>query len=221
LGDFERPRPSVIHEDVLPAVGEFAAEYRGEPVSDFPYTDHERELRDRSWALLMPQLERQLFLRWVAEMRRTRIFSVADTVPNRANYVEKLLSEDFRSSTARFARLEMDIRNDRTRFPGFIAAANAVAEYDRVRARSLERTPDLTSEERENAIGRIEENRLLVWTVQRSMRERADIYRYALERLVIQTPDDAAIGAERELLALETDLGMLGPVPAQFAVYGK
>lgn len=221
LGDFERPRPSVLHEDVFPAVGEIAAGLRGEPTSGFPYTDHERELRDRSWALLMPQLERQLFLRWLAEMRRTRIISVERTVPNRSNYVGKLLSEDFRSSGARFARLEMDIRNDRLRFPGFIAAANAVADYDRVRERSLGRTADLTLKERENAIGRIEENRLLIWTVQKSMRERADIYRYALERLVIQTPDDAAIGAERELLALETDLGIIGPPPPQFAVYGK
>jgi hypothetical protein len=221
LGDFERPRPSVLHDDVFPGIGEIAAKHRGEPVSDFPYTDYERELRDRSWSLLMPQLERQLFQRWVSEMRRTRIISVEKTVPDRANYAEKLLSEDFRSSGARFARLEMDIRNDRTRFPEFIAAANAVADYDRVRERSLARTPDLTLEERENAAGRIEENRLLIWTVQKSMRERAGIYRYALERLVIQTPDDAAIGAERELVALETDLGVLGPPPAQFAVYGK
>jgi hypothetical protein len=221
LGDFERPRPSVVHEEVLPFFGKMGAKYRHEPVSDFRYTDYERELRDRSWSLLMPQLERQFFDRWVAEMRRTRIISVEKTVPKREHYVEKLLSEDFRSSGARFARLEMDIRNDRARFPLFVSVANMVADYDRVRERSLARTADLTPEERANALGRVEENRLLVWTVQKSMRERAVIYRYALERLVIETPDDAAIGAERELLAFETEIGVLGPPPQQFAVYGK
>jgi len=221
LGDFERPRPSVIHEDVLPFLGKQAAKHRGEPVSDFRYTDYERELRDRSWSLLMPQLERQFFNRWLAEMRRTRLISVEKTVPERGKYVEKLLSQDFRSSGARFARLEMDIRDDRARFPLFVEVANLVADYDRVRERSLARTMDLTAEERANALGRVEENRLLIWTVQKSMRERAGIYRYALERLVIETPDDAAIGAERELLALEAELGVLGPPPQQFAVYGK
>jgi hypothetical protein len=169
----------------------------------------------------MPQLERQYLERWTAEMRRTRIISVAKTIPEREDYVRELLSHDFRSSGARFARLEMDIRNDRERFPPFIAVANKVANYDRVRERSLGLTPDLNAEERENAFGRIEENKLLVWTVQNSMRERAGIYRYALQRLVVQTPDDAAIGAERELLAFETELGVLEPPPAEFAVYGK
>lgn len=158
---------------------------------------------------------------WLAEMRRTRIISVADTVPRRDNYVKKLLSQDYRSSGARFARLEMDIRNDRALYPHFIAVANTVAEYDRVRLRSLERTPDLTREEAEDAYGRVEENRLLVWTVQKSMRERADIYRFALQRLVIETPDDAAIGAEQELTAFEIEIGVLPPPPPQYAVYGK
>jgi hypothetical protein len=115
----------------------------------------------------------------------------------------------------------MDIHDDRERYPLFVAVANTVADYDRVRERSLERTTDLTAEEQADAIGRVEENKLLVWTVQKSMRERAGIYRYALERLVIETPDNAAIGAEHELLALETDLGVLGPPPQQFAIYGK
>jgi hypothetical protein len=220
-GDFERPRPSVFNDDFLPIVGSVAAGVRDEPRSDFEYTDAERQLRSRSWALLMPQQQDQHFQRWLAEMRRTRMISVEKTVPSRSDYVKELLSQNYRSSGARFARLEMDIRNDRVRFPPFITIANTVAEYDRVRERSMNRTADLTPEERENALGRIEENKLLIWTVQKSMRERAGIYRYALERLVIETPDDAAIGAEHELLALETDLGALGPPPGQFAVTGK
>lgn len=197
-------------------VGRVAADMRKEPTSDFDYTGPETELRSRSWALLMPQQQQQYFQRWLAEMRRTRMISVEGTVPSRTDYVRELLSQNYRSSDARFARLEMDIRNDRVRFPEFMGVANTVADYDRVRERSMNRTSDLTPEERQNAIGRIEENKLLIEAVQQSMRERAGIYRYALERLVIETPGDAAIGAEDELLALERDLGMQGAQTAQY-----
>jgi hypothetical protein len=222
MGDFERPKPAVLSDDVLPFAGKLAAKHRKEPVSEFRYTDHEREMRDRAWALLMPQLEKQFFMGWLAEIRRTRILTVEKTVPKRGDYVRELLTADFRSSGARFARLEMDIENDRARYPGFVTAANEVATFDRVRERSLSEMPDASAEERQNSLARIEENRWLVYAVQTSMRERADIYRYAFQRLMIETPDASAVGAERALLALESDIGLLPPaeMPMQL-VYGK
>jgi hypothetical protein len=222
MGDFERPKPSVLSDDVLPFAGELASKYRKEPRSDFPYTDHEREMRDRAWALLMPQLDKQFFMGWLAEIRRTRILTVEKSVPKRDDYVRELLTEDFRSSGARFARLEMDIENDRARYPGFVETANTVASFDRVRERSLEETADASVEERQKTYGRIEENRWLVYAVQTSMRERTDIYRYAFQRLMMQTPDATAVGAERALLALERDIGLRGlpEMPAKIA-YGK
>lgn len=222
MGDFERPKPSVLSDDVLPFAGELASKYRKEPRSDFPYTDHEREMRDRAWALLMPQLDKQFFMGWLAELRRTRILTVEKSVPKRDDYVRELLTEDFRSSGARFARLEMDIENDRARYPGFVEAANTVASFDRVRERSLEEVADASVEERQKTYGRIEENRWLVYAVQTSMRERTEIYRYAFQRLMMQTPDATAVGAERALLALERDIGLRGlpEMPAKIA-YGK
>ncbi|BCJ90275.1 hypothetical protein IZ6_10100 [Terrihabitans soli] len=212
MGDFERPKPSVLSDDVLPFGGELASKYRKEPRSKFPFTDNERELRDRAWSLLMPQLEKQFFMGWLAEIRRTRILTVEKTVPKRGDYVRELLTEDFRSSGARFARLEMDIQNDRVRYPLFVQSANVVASFDRVRERSLAEVPDASDEEVQSALARIEENRWLVYAVQTSMRERVDIYRYAFQRLMMQTPDATAVGAERALLALEADIGVL---PAQ------
>jgi hypothetical protein len=222
MGDFERPAPSVLSDDLLPAAGRVAADlYRKEPVSDFRYTDHERELRDRAWSLLMPQLEKQFFMNWLAELRRTRLLTVEKSVPKRGDYVRELLSKDFRSSGARFSRLEMDIQNDRARYPGFVETANTVAAFDRVRERSLGEMPDASAEERQNAFARIEENRWLVYAVQTSMRERAGIYRYAFQRLMIETPDATAVGAERALLALERDIGLLPSDMPTKLVYGK
>lgn len=223
LGDFERPTHSVLSDDILPAVGRVAAgDYRKEPISDFRLTDHERELRDRAWALLMPQLEKQFFMGWLAELRRTRIMKIEESAPKRGDYVRELLSDNYRSSGTRFARLEMDIQNDRARYPAFVESANTVAAFDRVRERSLAEMPDATTEETQNAYGRIEENRLVVYAVQTSMRERADIYRFAFQRLMIETPDASAVGAERALLALEQDIGVLPfGMPQKITVYGK
>jgi HD superfamily phosphohydrolase len=222
MGDFERPKPSVLSDDVLPFAGELASKYRKEPRSQYPFTDQERELRDRAWALLMPQLSQQFFMGWLAEIRRTRILTVEKTVPKRDDYLRELITDDYRSSSGRFARLEMDIQNDRTRYPGFVQTANVVASYDRVRERSLEEVTDASAEERDSTLARIEENRWLVYAVQTSMRERADIYRYTFQRLMMQTPDAAAVGAERALLALERDIGVRGlpEMPAKIA-YGK
>lgn len=223
LGDFERPAPSVLSDDIMPRAGKLAAGWhRKEPVSDFRLTDHERELRDRAWSLLMPALEKQFFMNWLAELRRTRMMTVEKTVPKRNDYVRELLSKNFRSSGARFARLEMDIQNDRARYPLFVDVANTVASFDRVRERSLAEVPDASAEEIQNAYGRIEENRLVVYAVQTSMRERADTYRYAFQRLMIETPDATAVGAERALMALENDIGVLPfGMPQKLAVHGK
>jgi hypothetical protein len=222
MGDFERPKPSVLSDDVLPFAGELASKYRKEPRSNFPYTDNERELRDRAWALLMPQLDKQFFMGWLAEIRRTRILTVEKSVPKRDDYVRELLTEDFRSSGARVGRRGMVNQKDRARYPGFVETANTVASFDRVRERSLDEVDDASVEERQSAYARIEENRWLVYAVQTSMRERAGIYRYAFQRLMMQTPDATAVGAERALLALEHDIGLRGApeMPAKIA-YGK
>ncbi|MDN3719741.1 hypothetical protein QW131_12595 [Roseibium salinum] len=41
-GDFGRAKPSVIHDDLMPAVGNEAARLRGDPVSKFNYTNDEK-----------------------------------------------------------------------------------------------------------------------------------------------------------------------------------
>jgi hypothetical protein len=225
LGDFDRPQPSTVNDQILPFAGKLAARHRGEPTSFYRYTDHERELRNRSWSLLMPNLPQQYFERWIAEMRRTRLMSPEKTVPDRADYVEHLLSKNYDSSGSRYLKLMSDVDANRYQIREFISVANRVAVDDRVRERALERALNVTEEERQEAIGRIWENRLLVWLVQETVRDKAAMYRYALERLLIATPDAQAALAESALVALEGDLGLLVAVrPERFAVgpvYGK
>ena len=48
-----------------------------------------------------------------------------------------------------------------------------------------------------NAIGRMQENTLIVQWVQQCLEQRISSYRWALERLVIQAPDNIAADADR------------------------
>ncbi len=144
MGDFDRPQPSTVNDEIMPFAGKLAARHRGEPTSFYRYTDAEQELRNRSWSLLMPTLPQQYFERWVAEMRRTRLMSPAETVPDRADYVEHLLSEDYSSSSARYLKLMTDIDANRYQIREFISVANRVAVDDRVRERALEWASNVT-----------------------------------------------------------------------------
>ena len=55
----------------------------------------------------------------------------------------------------------------------------------------------MSPRERADAIARMEENSLIVQWVQQCLERRISSYRWALERLVIQGPDNIAADADR------------------------
>lgn len=67
--------------------------------------------------------------------------------------------------------------------------------------------------ERENAVARIEENGLMIAWTKESFEDRLAAYRYALDRLILETPDRAsmevadAIDAYADVLATLRPLG--------------
>ncbi|HUG62203.1 MAG TPA: hypothetical protein VMP03_10170, partial [Methylomirabilota bacterium] len=78
-GDFDRARPSALHDDVLPAIGRFSAETkRNEPVSRFNLTDDERELRDRAFAFTRAPHLGDWWLDTLVEGQRTRVLPILD-----------------------------------------------------------------------------------------------------------------------------------------------
>lgn len=211
-GDLGRQQPSVVHDALMPAAGRHLAYARGEPASFYRWTDDERLMRDLAWGIVMPPLDAQRLERTLVELRRTRILPADRVRIDKASYVETLLSTDYRSSVARYARLKEDIDADVTRIEPFFVAAARVVEDDRVRARAAERVPELRPDERENVDARIDENRLLIAWARESLDERIVAYRYALDRLVIETPDRAAIEVETALAVLERVLASLRPL---------
>lgn len=211
-GDFGRPAPSVVNDTLLPAVGGLAARGRGEPVSSYRLTDDEIEMRDLAWGVVMPPLSEQALERTLVKLARTRVLPVDRVRVEKESYVRTLIATSDRSSGARYARLRADIDADVARIEPFFSAAARVAAGDRARDRAAARVPELRPDERANVDARIEENGLLIAWVRLSFDERVVTYRYALDRLVLETPDPAAVSVEASLATLERVLASLRPI---------
>jgi hypothetical protein len=108
-----------------------------------------------------------------------------------------LIDEPHRSFSSRYNQLIQDVRNDLTRFEPFFADAVQVLDLDKKRNASLNIVSDLSPRERADAIARMQENTLIVQWVQQCLEQRISSYRWALERLVIQAPDNIAADADR------------------------
>ena len=75
---------------------------------------------------------------------------------------------------------------------------------------------ELSPPEQADAVARMEENTLIVQWVQQCLERRISSYRWALERLVIQTPDTIAADADRLIgeLAAQTANPPVAATPA-------
>lgn len=218
VGDFDRPNPSYFHDALLPGVGAYAAQHRGEPVSSAPLTDDERTLRDLAYAIIAPPVTRQVWLVSITDLRQSRVLPNDQPPFEVEKYASTILDVPYRSATARYARLVEDIRADSIRVTPFFNVARRVVEMDTARERSLAGVGGLKPPEREIAMARIAENRMLIGWVFRRFGERCQGYRYALERLFLKTPAPAAVDAERALRAYEERLAKI-PVLTATAFY--
>jgi hypothetical protein len=116
-----------------------------------------------------------------------------------------------------------DIRSDLSRIAPFVMMAQRVIDVDRKRARSLAHVSALTGSERDNAERRIAENAAVVRQVEASLKDRTASYRYALERLVIETPSPIVVDAERALNEFAAQIAAISngpPVRLSFQLLG-
>jgi hypothetical protein len=203
MGDFGRRPDNVITSSVLPKAGLVAAWWRGEPASLYPFTDDEIEMRDRAWRFLMPSHDKANLQQAIAELSYTRVLP---PLPHsgRNHYHLLLMAEDYRSVASRYAKIGQDVEADRLLMVPFSQAAARVCAADRVRAQALNDVQQLTHAQREQAVARIAENRMLMDWVRRDMRDKAAAYRYALEHITISAPMRESIRAEQALIAMES-----------------
>jgi hypothetical protein len=210
VGDLGRPLDKEGARFGNEIVGTIFAAGRGEPASFFKFTDDEIELRDRAWRFLMPENERFFFDRIIADWKVKRRAPIV--VPDdKTAYYRDLDWRHTVSPASRYATLGQDIESDLLLIAPFRATAQRVEEGDRVRLGMLASLSDAEVEESRSVDDRIAENIMLMDWVYRSWAQRARDYRYALERLVIATPQHQAIPAERLLRQLEAEIASIDP----------
>ena len=106
-----------------------------------------------------------------------------------------------------------DIRNDTTRLSQFFETAGRVMDIDQKQQKSLANVSGLDKKEWINAKRRIRENAHVVEIVYQSLSDRVASYHFALERLVIATPETQAVEAERALNQLQSQIDRYRTLP--------
>ena len=165
--------------------------------SDFPLTEDERALRDLAYPLIEWPYNRHKFYSVAGEYgvigadHRTGFDVTA--------YTTHLFGDERRTAASRYAVLIDDIRNDTTRLPQFFETASRVLDVDSKRRKSLFYVSSLSQHERDNALRRVDENATIVAMVRKSLDQRVAAYRFALERLVVMTPNPEAVQVEHAL----------------------
>lgn len=200
-GDFGRPTASVWNSG-LAGAGWYAAAARGEAVSGALLTDDEQELRTRSYRFRTPPQAGNGWTRVTSDAASARLLPGAAGALDGPTYWDSIASAPDRSPRARYQRVREDAEADRQLIDPFAAVACRVAETDRVRLSALDRTASLAPDERADAANRVDENRRVVAEVRVAILEREAAYRYALDRLVVESPDRDAVKAERALAGL-------------------
>jgi hypothetical protein len=197
-GDFGRLRPSLVSDNMHAWIGTEAALAQGIPASKYPLTDDERLLRDLAFPLIDPPYNRQRWFGIVNDYGLNRIFRCGYAY-DVSHYHAVLAGTAYRSATARYSKLNEDVRNEIVRMDPFFDLARRVLATDRRREQSLAYVSNLTPGEQGNALARIAENALVIGWVQQAVAERADAYRFSLERLVIATPAPMAAEVDTSL----------------------
>lgn len=200
-GDFGEVHPTLVRDDIHDWVALDAIAGKRTFPSRFELTDDERQLRDLAYPLIEPAYNRQ---QWYSAAGEYGVIGADHrTGFDRSAYSIRLQTTRYRSPSARYAQLIDDIRNDTTNLPQFFETAGRVLDIDEKRRKSLAYISGLSASERTNALRRIKENASIVAMVRANLAQRVSSYRFALERLVVATPSQQAVEAERALNRLQ------------------
>jgi hypothetical protein len=201
-GDFGRTRADFLNDDMHKWLGSEATGSVGLRPSQFQLTDKERRLRDLAYPLIEPPHSRPAWKSVFGDYAALPSPWRQKPVFDRTAYGKQLIDEPHRSHSSRYAQLIDDVRDDISRFDPFFANAVQVLDLDRKRNASLPHVSELSPRERSDAIARMQENALIVQWVQQCLEQRVSSYRWALEHLVIQAPDNMAAEADRLIAEL-------------------
>lgn len=219
-GDFGRAEPSFLHDTILPAAGSLVAlQARKEPVSGFPLTDDEIELRNRAWAFVRAPHVRDWWLDTLVEGERTRILPVlkggstmspeiAAMFPqvalpllapayDRSRYHGYLLSDGRISTETLWISIIDDANADTSLIPPFCQVAARVRRDDVERLGALRRQRLVEAGLHQGAEARVWENEQTIAWVWQALGYRAASYKYAIDHFEVEAPSTQVFAANR------------------------
>jgi hypothetical protein len=205
-GDFGRTREDFRNDDMHRWMGAEATGSIGARPSQFQLTEPERQLRDLAYQFVEPPLSRPAWKSVFGDYKPIAAPWQQRVLFDRTAYGRTLIDDPHRAVDSRYAQLIDDVRNDITRVEPFYATAANVFDLDRKRNASLAYVSGLTPREHADAVARMQENALIVQWAQQCLEQRVSSYRWALERLVIQSPNDTAADADRLINALAAQI---------------
>lgn len=201
-GDFGRAQPSFTHDTLMQVAGNFIAKARKEPVSWFNQTDQEDEMHNRVWRFLVAEHTNDWFYNTAVELQRTRILPGVDQNFSNTLYYNWLKQTRYRSSPVRYGTISADILADTDTIPGTFIAICKVIEIDRQRAVARDGLGGLEPEVRRSVGDRKAENDgYIAWFV-RALTYRQRSYDYALNHLLVETPDRSSVDVDRKLAVM-------------------
>ncbi len=205
-GDFGRPKPSIVHDKIVPRIGASHAINRGEAVTFLPLTDNEKRLRASAYTIVVAQD----ILGWRQSVKPYwRYHNIVrpwpHTTPVNA-YHGRLLSQNFVSADTRFSRVLSDMRKDRAAIGPFERRAAAVLADDTIRRKVIETEPDLAARSLAGANARMTDNERIIGLVSATMAHRLKVYAYALRHFAVETPTRRLAQLEDAYRRLEADV---------------
>ncbi len=199
VGDFGRAAPSVLHDQLLPKMGERRAQGRHEPVSNFNQTDQEREMHDRTWRFLIAAHGRDWTFDHSVELQRTRLGPARDYTFTTDRYYRWLRETQYNSSPTRYATVGRHIAADLDTLPTTFRSICAVQEVDRQRQIALAEIRNIEPAVAANAEARRVENTWHIDWFVRALTYRFESYSYALDHLLVETPHEQSMSVDDSL----------------------
>jgi hypothetical protein len=202
-GDFGRADPSFTHDTVMPFVGDSLAKGRHEPVSDFNWTDQEKEMHNRVWRFLVAPHAKDWFYDVAVELQRTRISHETDLRFSIDRYYNWLKGTDYNSSRTRYSTVGRHIQADIDTLPTTFVSICEVFEVDRQRDIAENGLSGLGPEVRHDVAARRGENDMHINWFVRALNYRYQSYEYALDHLLVETPHEQSIAVDDSLAEMK------------------
>jgi hypothetical protein len=197
IGDFGRVKPGFLNDELIPEADAALRRFNKQPVSEFNWTDQEREMHDRVYRFLIARHVQD----WAFDYEHIlMVASVVSTRPTNDDlYYKWLTHERYASSRVRYNTMADDIGADVLTLPTTFASICAVMTVDDQRALAASQLTDIEPDMLAQMRTRHAENGLYVGRFVGALRYRYASYSYALDHFLVETPHAEAVRVDEGL----------------------